>query len=101
MRRAIHLFGKAFRETGQALDRLGLTIAENEIYKETYARHRPLMNLFDKVVVLNLWSKKYLSYFHTLQRPVVAAGVFIAPNASVIGKVLLYNDVSVSLQASC
>lgn len=51
MRRAVHLFGKAFRETGQALDRLGLTVAENELYKETFARHRPVMNLFDKVII--------------------------------------------------
>jgi hypothetical protein len=29
------------------------------------------------------------------QRPVVAAGCFIAPNASVVGDVLLFNDVSV------
>jgi predicted adenine nucleotide alpha hydrolase (AANH) superfamily ATPase len=49
MRRAFHLLGKAFRETGQALDRLGLSVANNEIYKETYSRHRPIMNLFDKV----------------------------------------------------
>lgn len=49
MRKAVHLLGKAFRETGQAMDRLGLTVAENEIYKETFARHRPVMNLFDQV----------------------------------------------------
>mmetsp|Transcript_16748 Transcript_16748/g.36272 ORF Transcript_16748/g.36272 Transcript_16748/m.36272 type:complete len:190 (-) Transcript_16748:50-619(-) len=34
------------------------------------------MNLFDK-------------------RPVIAAGCFVAPNATVVGKVLMYNDVSV------
>jgi gamma-carbonic anhydrase len=49
MRRAMHLFGTALRETGQAVDRLGLTMAENEIYKETFARHRSVMNLYDKV----------------------------------------------------
>lgn len=49
MRKAVHLFGKAFRETGQALDRLGLKVAEHDIYKETFSRHRPVMNLFDKV----------------------------------------------------
>ena len=49
MRRAVHLLGKAFRESGQAMDRLGLTVANNEIYKETFARHRPVMNLYDKV----------------------------------------------------
>lgn len=49
MRKATHVLGRAFRETGQALDRLGLTVAENEIYKETFSRHRPVMNLFDQV----------------------------------------------------
>lgn len=49
MLRISNVFGRALRETGQALDRLGLTIAENDIFKETYSRHRPVMNLFDKV----------------------------------------------------
>jgi gamma-carbonic anhydrase len=49
MRKAVHLFGTALRETGQAMDRLGLTFSGNEIYKETFSRHRPVMNLFDKV----------------------------------------------------
>ncbi len=47
--RATHLFGRALRETGQAIDRLGLTFSNNEIYKETFSRHRAVMNLFDKV----------------------------------------------------
>lgn len=76
MKRATHLLGRALRETGQAVDRLGLTMSNNEIFKETFSRHRSIMNLFDK-------------------RPVLAAGVFVAPNASVVGNVLLYNDVSV------
>jgi dipeptidase len=50
MRRAVHLLGKAFRETGQAMDRLGLTVADNEIFRETYARHRNVLNLYDKVI---------------------------------------------------
>lgn len=41
-----------------------------------FARHRPVMNLFDK-------------------RPTVSAGCFVAPNASVIGKVLLFDRVSI------
>jgi hypothetical protein len=49
MRKAVHLFGRALRETGQALDRLGLVVAENEIFNETYSRHRNVMNLFDEV----------------------------------------------------
>jgi hypothetical protein len=35
MLRISHLFGKALRETGQALDRAALTLAGNEIFKET------------------------------------------------------------------
>lgn len=76
MLRASNLFGRALRETGQALDRLGLVIAQNELFKDTFSRHRSIMNLFDK-------------------RPVIAAGVFVAPNASVIGEVLLLNKVSI------
>jgi hypothetical protein len=49
MKRATHLFGKALRETGQAVDRVGLTFANNEIFNETFSRHRPVMSLFDKV----------------------------------------------------
>jgi hypothetical protein len=51
MKRATHLIGKALRETGQAADRLGLTLANNEIFQETYSRHRPVMSLYDKVCV--------------------------------------------------
>ena len=43
------MFGRALRETGQALDRIGLNVQENEIFNDTFARHRPVMNLFDKV----------------------------------------------------
>lgn len=52
MRRVIHLFGTALRETGQAVDRLGLTLSNNEIFRETFSRHRSVMNLFDKVFFL-------------------------------------------------
>lgn len=76
MKRVSNLLGRTVRETGQALDRLGLTVAENEKFLETYSRHRPVMSLFDK-------------------RPVIAAGVFIAPNASVVGKVLILNNASI------
>lgn len=59
MRKAVHLFGKAFRETGQALDRLGLQVAENEIYKETFSRHRPVMNLFEQVENFGRFSESF------------------------------------------
>ena len=49
MRRVVHLFGKALRETGQATDRLGLTISGNDLFKEPFSRHRPVMNLFEQV----------------------------------------------------
>ncbi len=49
VRKAIHYFGRALRETGQAMDRLGLVVAENEIFRETFTRHRQLMTIFDKV----------------------------------------------------
>lgn len=49
VKRVSHLFGKALRETGQAIDRLGIITAETDFYKETYSRNRPVMNLFDKV----------------------------------------------------
>jgi hypothetical protein len=52
MRRVIHLFGTALRETGQAVDRLGLTLSNNEIFRETFSRHRSVMNLFDKVLYI-------------------------------------------------
>eukprot|EP01038_Epipyxis_sp_PR26KG_P006604 gene6604-9071_t len=76
MRRATHLFGQALRETGQALDRLGLVIAGNERFRETFSRHRSVMNIYDK-------------------RPLLATGVYVAPNASVVGEVLLLDQVTV------
>jgi hypothetical protein len=49
IRQGISLFGKALRETGQALDRVGLRIAEKELFNETFSRHRQLMTIFNKV----------------------------------------------------
>jgi uncharacterized lipoprotein len=57
MKRVSNLFGRALRETGQALDRVGLTISGNEIFKETYSRHRSVMNIFDKVRIFILYMK--------------------------------------------
>jgi hypothetical protein len=68
MRRAVHLLGKAFRETGQAMDRLGLTVAENEIYRETYSRHRNVMNLFDKVSFAENTSVNLAFFFQQRER---------------------------------
>lgn len=52
LRRTVHMLGRAFRETGQALDRLGLTVAERDIFNDTFTRHRPIMNLYDLVSAL-------------------------------------------------
>ena len=49
MSRFGHLFGRALRETGQALDRAALRMEGNEIYQETYTRHRAVMSMFGKV----------------------------------------------------
>jgi len=60
--------GRGFRETGQAIERMGARAQDSWIFQEKICRHRTLMNLFD-------------------QRPKLSSGVFVAPNASVIGSV--------------
>ena len=52
LRKSTHLLGKALRETGQAVDRFGLTVSGVDSFNETFSRHRPLMNLYDKVIYL-------------------------------------------------
>merc|ERR1719198_675649 len=61
-------FGRGFRETGQAIERMGARAQDSWIFQEKICRHRALMNLFD-------------------QRPKLSTGVFVAPSASVIGSV--------------
>jgi len=68
--------GRALRETGQALDRLGLRAQNNLIFQQKVSRHRAVMNLYEK-------------------RPNTANDVFIAPSASVIGDVVLHDAASV------
>mmetsp|Transcript_14855 Transcript_14855/g.58270 ORF Transcript_14855/g.58270 Transcript_14855/m.58270 type:complete len:243 (+) Transcript_14855:83-811(+) len=60
--------GRAVRETGQALDRVGCRIQGSYAYKEQLSRHRRLAPL-----------QNY--------RPKLGNDVFVAPNASVIGRV--------------
>jgi hypothetical protein len=67
-RRIVTGVGRGFRETGQALERMGARAQDNWLFQEKLCRHRALMNLYD-------------------QRPKLSAGVFVAPNASVIGSV--------------
>jgi len=51
-------------------------ITGNDIYKEVFSRHRPVMNIFEK-------------------NPVLAVDTFVAPNASIIGQVLTHDKSSV------
>ena len=77
IRKVISETGKCLRETGQALDRLGArAMGDHVSFRETWSRHRKLMNLYDK-------------------RPVVAADSFVAPNASVIGDVNIGDKTSI------
>jgi len=60
--------GKALRDSGQALERMGMRAQDNWIFAEPFCRHRAVMNIYD-------------------QRPTLSPSVFVAPNASVIGNV--------------
>jgi hypothetical protein len=59
--------GRALRETGQAIDRLGSVLQGSYAFKESLSRHRRVMPFADA-------------------RPSVAEDAFVAPNASVIGE---------------
>lgn len=76
IRKAAFEFGKCVRETGQALDRLGLRMLENNSFKEKFSRHRQVMNLDGKI-------------------PDIAFDSWVAPNATIIGDVELGNNSSV------
>jgi len=64
----LYWVGNGVRETGLALDRVGCFMQGNFAYKEELCRHRRLMTFF-------------------YQKPKIADGAWIAPNATVIGKV--------------
>jgi len=76
VKKALYVTGRAVRETGQALDRLGCAIQGRLAFKEQLSRHRRLMPLFDKV-------------------PSVGTGTFVAPSASIIGSVSIGKNSSV------
>eukprot|EP00301_Raphidiophrys_heterophryoidea_P024414 c7921_g1_i1.p1 GENE.c7921_g1_i1~~c7921_g1_i1.p1 ORF type:complete len:256 (-),score=73.53 c7921_g1_i1:152-868(-) len=76
IRRVLHLFGMAVRETGQAIDRVGCRMQDKFIFEEKISRHRQLMNLYDKF-------------------PEVAVESFVAPNAALIGDVKISDRSSV------
>ena len=119
--RVAQVVGKALRETGQALDRLGLTISGNESFRDHLSRHRPLMSLLDKVrrpllsplgslaQQLPLFSLPHpahppsyplpppISHSHSpaQQKPSAASSSFVAPSAAVIGSVTLADKSSI------
>jgi len=66
--RVLYNIGFWIRETGQALDRAGCRLQGNNIFKEPLTRHRPVINLYEKV-------------------PDVHQDAFVAPSAAVIGDV--------------
>lgn len=66
--KVIYTAGSLIRETGQAIDRLGLLLQGNHFIQEQLSRHRTLMNIFEKA-------------------PVLHKDVFVAPSAAVIGDV--------------
>jgi len=68
--------GLMLRESGQAMDRLGSKVLADFAHLEPLSRHRSVMGVFDTY-------------------PVVGDGVFVAPNASVIGDVSLGTNSSV------
>ncbi|CAE7917869.1 GAMMACA1 [Symbiodinium sp. KB8] len=58
------------RETGQALDKVGLKVLNKPVFKESFSRHRAVMNLYE-------------------HHPDVSVDAFVAPNASVVGNVFI------------
>lgn len=68
IKRLSYEVGRALRETGIAVDQIGLRALEKPIFKEPFAKHRPTMSLFDK-------------------HPTVSSDAFVAPNATVVGEV--------------
>jgi len=76
IQRVLFHFGNMVRETGQGIDRFGMSLQGNYAFKEQLSRHRRVMNLFEKI-------------------PHVGEGAFVAPSASVIGWVDIGQNSSV------
>eukprot|EP00938_MAST-03A_sp_MAST-3A-sp1_P002108 g2108.t1 len=68
MRRFTYELGRCLRETGQALDRVGVRAQGKESFKEAFSRHRSVMGVYDRL-------------------PEIASDSWVAPSASVIGEV--------------
>ncbi len=77
MQRIADFCGKAIRETAHAIDRMALIARENDIFRESFSRHRSIMPV-------------------RFQSPNIGADCFVAPNASVIGNVNMENGASVA-----
>lgn len=76
MKRILFELGRALRETGNQIDRIGLRAIDKPIFKEPFSRHRSVMNLFQKY-------------------PVIENNAFIAPSATVVGQVQILDSSSV------
>eukprot|EP00501_MAST-03F_sp_TOSAG23-6_P001453 GSMAST32.ASY1.ANO1.1510.1 assembled CDS len=76
MRRFTSELGRCLRETGQALDRVGMRAQNNERFREQFSRHRKIMGIFDKT-------------------PDIANDCWIAPSASIVGEVDICTQSSV------
>jgi len=70
LRRVTAELGRALRESGAALDAAGLRALEKPLFKEPFARHRPVSALGDLA-------------------PSVSPDAFVAPSATVVGDVTL------------
>ncbi|GJQ15396.1 hypothetical protein GpartN1_g7187.t1 [Galdieria partita] len=68
--------GNLLRKSGQALDKVGQNFQGVYAYKELLNRHHPIRATLDK-------------------KPILSTHVFVAPNASVIGKVELGSNSSI------
>lgn len=73
---AVRTLGKMLRETGQAMDRFGLKCVDSPLVLETFSRHRQVMPLKDTI-------------------PSVETDAWVAPSASLIGKVDVSSKASV------
>ncbi len=62
--------GLALRETGQALDRVGLRLQRSLLFENPLSRRAPVVPIGDKV-------------------PTIASSTFVAPSATVFGSVVL------------
>lgn len=101
MAQFMQMLGRALRETGQAMDRLGLAAMDLEnTFRVPLSRHRQLMNLGEKVPVTSCKSppapQRHSARAHgqLSHRASVTAAAWVAPSATAIG------DVSVAANSS-